>query len=140
MGPGSAPLRRASALRSSLYTGRKSRTVMHSDSAARTGGLYYGWIVVGALALAITGGYGILTYAFTVFVKPMGAELGWTVGQLTGAFSLSGLVSVVFAPILGRLLDRHGSRVIMSAGTIAAALLLLAWSSVTQLAMFYAII
>lgn len=113
---------------------------MQTNSAAQNGRLYYGWIVVGALALAITGGYGILTYAFTVFVKPMSAELGWTVGQLTGAFSLSGLVSVVFAPILGRLLDRHGSRVIMSAGTIAAALLLLAWSSVTRLTMFYGII
>ena len=113
---------------------------MLTGSSARKGNLYYGWIVVGALALAITGGYGILTYAFTVFVKPMSAELGWTTGQLTSAYSLSGLVSVVFGPILGRLLDRHGSRVIMSVGTIAATLLLLAWSSVTQIGMFYAII
>ena len=75
---------------------------MRTYSSLHKGKLYYGWVVVGALALAITGGYGILTYSFTVFVKPMSAELGWTVGQLTGAFSLSGLVSVVFVPILGR--------------------------------------
>ncbi len=104
------------------------------------GRLYYGWIVVAALAVAITSGYGILTYAFTVFVKPMSADLGWTIGQTTGAYSLSGLVSVVLAPILGKLLDRHGSRVIMSGGTIAAALLLLAWSAVSRIELFYVII
>lgn len=119
---------------------QRTRNVTRIDPSARESKLYYGWIVVGALALAITGGYGILNYAFTVFIKPMSAELGWTIGQLTGAYSLSGLVSVLFAPILGRLLDRHGSRVIMSVGTIAAALLLLAWSSVTQLPMFYVIV
>ncbi len=113
---------------------------MLKDRLTDSGKLYYGWIVVAALALAITGGYGILTYAFTVFVKPMGAELGWTMGQLTGAMSLSGLVSVVVGPILGRLLDRHGSRLIMSIGTIAASLLLLAWSAVTRIELFYAII
>ena len=107
-----------------------------------TGGgrFYYGWTVVAAVALAITSGYGILTYAFTVFVKPMSAELGWTTGQLTGAFSLAGLVSVVCAPLVGRLLDRHGSRIVMSVGTVAAALLLLAWSAVTRLELFYVII
>lgn len=113
---------------------------MYVAISARKGGLYYGWIVVGALALAITGGYGILTYAFTVFVKPMSAELGWSIGQLTSAYSLSGLVSVVCGPILGKLLDRHGSRVIMSAGTVGASLLLLAWSSVREIGFFYAII
>jgi len=113
---------------------------MLAEMRAGRGRFYYGWAVVGALALAITSGYGILIYAFTVFVEPMNAELGWTVGQLTGAFSLAGLMSVVLSPILGRLLDRHGSRLIMSAGTVAAALLLLAWSTVTRLELFYAII
>jgi MFS family permease len=113
---------------------------MLSEMRAGRGRFYYGWVVVGALALAITSGYGILTYAFTVFVEPMNAELGWTVGQLTGAFSLAGLASVVLSPILGRLLDRHGSRLIMSVGTIAAALLLLAWSAVARIELFYVII
>lgn len=112
---------------------------MLMGSSVKKGKLYYGWIVVGALALAITGGYGILTYAFTVFVKPMSAELGWTMGQLASAYSLSGLVSVVLGPILGRLLDRHGSRAIMSVGTLAAAILLLAWSAVRELGVFYII-
>jgi MFS family permease len=114
--------------------------VRDADSRNRNGNLYYGWIVVGALALTITSSYGILSYAFTVFIKPMSAELGWTIGQLTSAYSLAGLVNVVFGLILGRLLDQHGSRVIMSIGTLSAALLLVAWSSVTRIELFYAII
>ena len=110
---------------------------MLAEMRAGRGRFYYGWAVVGALALAITSGYGILTYAFTVFVEPMHAELGWTVGQLTGAVSLAGIASVVLSPILGRLLDRHGSRLVMSLGTVAAALLLLAWSAVSRIEVFY---
>lgn len=102
--------------------------------------LYFGWVVVGALALTITSSYGILSYAFTVFIKPMSAELGWTTGQLTSAYSLAGLISVMFGLLLGRLLDLHGARVIMSLGTLAAALLLFAWSAVTRIELFYAII
>jgi MFS family permease len=113
---------------------------MLAEMRAGRGRFYYGWAVVGALALAITSGYGILTYAFTVFVEPMHAELGWTVGQLTGAVSLAGIASVVLSPILGRLLDRHGSRLVMSLGTVAAALLLLAWSAVSRIEVFYATI
>lgn len=93
---------------------------MPIDSSSLKGKLYYGWIVVGALALAITGGNGILTYAFTVFVKPMSADLGWTTGQLTSAYSLSGLVSVVFGPILGRLLDRHDRGSVIAAGLVVS--------------------
>jgi MFS family permease len=113
---------------------------MLTEMRAGRGRFYYGWAVVGALALAITSGYGILTYAFTVFVEPMNADMGWTVGQLTGAFSLAGLMSVVLSPVLGRLLDRHGSRFVMSGGTIAASLFLIAWSAVSRIELFYVII
>jgi MFS family permease len=101
--------------------------------------LFYGWVLVGALALTETISYGILAYAFPVFLGPMEAELGWSRTALTGAFSLAMLISGLAAIPAGRWVDRHGARALMTAGSIAAALLVLAWSRVESLAAFYLI-
>ena len=33
--------------------------------------LYYGWVLVGVLGVLATVSYGILSYAFSVFIQPM---------------------------------------------------------------------
>lgn len=48
---------------------------------------------------------GILFYSFAVFLAPMQADLGWSVAQLTGAYSLALLVSGV-APVPHRCTER----------------------------------
>lgn len=98
---------------------------------------FYGWRIVAALSVTETISYGILAYAFTVFVAPMQAELGWSLATVTGALSLSLLVSGVASLPVGRWLDAHGPRILMSAGSVAAALLLLAWSYVETLFAYY---
>ncbi|HEV2131888.1 MAG TPA: MFS transporter [Longimicrobiaceae bacterium] len=103
------------------------------------GRLFYGWVLVGALALTETISYGILAYAFPVFLAPMEAELGWSGTALTGAFSLAMLVSGLAAIPAGRWVDHHGARALMTFGSVAAALLVLAWSRVESLAAFYLI-
>ncbi|HLM65873.1 MAG TPA: hypothetical protein VK358_00030 [Longimicrobium sp.] len=50
-----------------------------------------------ALGVTETVSYGILQYAFPVFIAPMGAELGWSTAAVTGAFSLATLVSAAAA-------------------------------------------
>ena len=98
---------------------------------------YYGWRIVAALSVTETISYGILAYAFTVFVAPMQAELGWSLATVTGALSLSLLVSGVASLPVGRWLDGHGPRVLMSVGSVAAAALLLAWSYVDTVVAYY---
>ncbi len=83
--------------------------------------------------------WGVLYYAFTVFVKPMHAALGWSTAELTGAFSLALLCSAAAALPVGGLLDRYGTRWLMTGGSCAAALLALAWAMVKSLALFYLI-
>ncbi len=102
-------------------------------------GLYYGWVVASALAITETVSWGILYYAFSVFLVPMQAELGWSAGSLTGAYSLALLVSGLAALPVGRWLDRHGSRALMTAGSVGGTLLLLAWAAVDSLTAFYLI-
>jgi MFS family permease len=104
-----------------------------------TGRLYYGWVLVGVLGVLATVSYGILSYAFSVFIAPMQAELGWTKAEITGAFSVATLISGFAAVPIGRYVDRHGARLVMSLGATLASLLLLAWSRVDTIAAFYAI-
>lgn len=101
--------------------------------------IYYGWILVFALSITETTSWGILSYAFTVFLGPMQAELGWSRGELTGAYSLALLVAAVAGLVVGRWLDRHGPRLLMTVGSCLATLLVLAWAGVRDLPIFYLI-
>jgi MFS family permease len=109
-----------------------------APSAARPR-LYYGWVLVAVLAVTETVSYGVLQYAFPVFLAPMQADLGWSRTAMTGAFSLASLVSGFAAIPAGRWVDRRGARGLMTAGSIASALLLLAWAATDSLPAFYAI-
>jgi MFS family permease len=106
-------------------------------AAPRRAGVYYGWVMLSAVSFTETISWGVLYYAFTVFVKPMHAELGWSTTELTGAFSLSLLCSAVVAIPVGRWIDRHGTRWLMTCGSCAASLLVLAWAAAANLALFY---
>lgn len=101
--------------------------------------VYYGWALVGTLGLTATVSYGILSYAFSAFITPMGAELGWSKTQITGAFSLAHVVAGLAAIPVGRWVDRHGARTLMVAGSVLAVALLVAWSGVRSVPAFYAV-
>jgi MFS family permease len=101
--------------------------------------VYYGWPMLLATALAQVTSWGILYYSFAVFIAPMHAETGWSIAQMTGAYSLALLLSGVAGVPVGRWLDRHGPRALMTAGSVLATLLVLAWSRVDSLLGFYLI-
>ena len=44
---------------------------------------YYGWVLVGALGITETISWGVLYYAFSAFVTPMEADLGWSRAETT---------------------------------------------------------
>jgi sugar phosphate permease len=100
---------------------------------------FYGWTIAWTFALTETISWGILYYAFSVFLVPLQNEFGWSSAQITGAYSLAILVSGLVAPWVGRWLDTHGPRALMTVGSIAGTLLMLAWSRVDTLPGFYLI-
>jgi MFS family permease len=89
------------------------------------------------LGVTETISWGILYYAFTVYLAPMETELGWSRGDMTGAFSLGLLLAGLAAIPVGRWLDRHGPRLVMTVGSVVGTLLVLAWSMVTNLVQLY---
>ena len=97
----------------------------------------YGWTIVTVLAVTETVSWGVLYYAFAVFLPTMQRALGWSKTELTGAFSLALATSALAAFPVGRWLDRHSPRPLMTLGSFAGALLVLAWSQVHDLLLFY---
>lgn len=107
------------------------------NHAGRCSGHAYGWTIAWTLALTETVSWGILYYAFSALLVPMQREFGWSTTTITGAYSLSMLVAGLAAPLVGRWLDLHGPRALMTAGSAGGTLLVLAWSQVETLAGFY---
>ena len=103
------------------------------------GRLYYGWAIVITLAVTETISWGVLYYAFAAILPASERELGWSRVAMTGAFSVGLLASGLAAPLVGRWLDRRGPRLLMTAGSCAASALVVAWSQVAQLPVFYLI-
>jgi predicted MFS family arabinose efflux permease len=82
-------------------------------------------------------GWGTLYFAFSVFVEPMEAELGWSRADLNGALAVGLLTAGLASILLGQWLDHHGGHAIMTLGAAFGAVLLALWSRVDTVAGFY---
>lgn len=98
-----------------------------------------GWPMVLALAAAQLVSWGTVYFSFSVLLLPMEAELGWSRSAINGALSLGLLISGLCAYGIGSWVDRRGGRLLMSVGSILAAMLLALWSQTHSLVLFYAI-
>ncbi|MFI7702457.1 MFS transporter [Nonomuraea sp. NPDC049480] len=99
----------------------------------------HGRRIVAALAVTQTIGYGVLYYAFSVFLAPMARDLHATNAQIAAALTLSILIAALCAPLVGRRLDARGGRGLMTAGSILGTTAVLAWSRVESLWQLYAV-
>lgn len=99
----------------------------------------YRWRLVGLLAITQTVGYGSLFYSFSVFLVPTAHTLHTSTAIVTGALTASLLAGALIAVPVGRRLDHRGGRALMAGGSLAAAVLVLAWSRVESVAELYAV-
>ncbi len=89
-------------------------------SAARRLPFFYGWLVVGVVFVTMGVGVNART-AFSLLFPPILDEFGWERGVTAGAFSFGFIVSGALSPLLGRLMDWRGPRVVMELGVTAMA-------------------
>ncbi len=72
---------------------------------------YYGWRVVFAACLGVMAGFGSLfVYTFSVFVKPLAANFGWSREAISSGFAIAAVTLGIVSPMLGRWIDRYGPR------------------------------
>ncbi len=100
---------------------------------------YYGWIIVGVAFVTMALGVTART-SFSLLLPPLIDEFGWDRGQAAGAFSFGFLISAVLSPVVGRVMDRHGPRVVIESGVVLVTAGLLLSTMVHSLWQLYATI
>lgn len=75
--------------------------------------LYYGWFIVFASLVILTGVLGTTVHSFGVFVRPVSEDMGLSRADTNTGLILFSLGGAVWAPIMGKLLDRLAIRPIM---------------------------
>lgn len=123
-----------------MFVESEERVAEEAPSWNESSPRYYGWRVVLAACLGVMAGFGSLfVYTFSVFVKPLAADFGWTREAISGGFAIAAITLGAVSPLLGRWIDRLGPRgIILTCMTIfgcAIASLSLLHSGVWQ---FYA--
>jgi len=82
---------------------------------------YYGWVIIAVafvtMAIAVTA-----RTAFSLLLPPLIGEFGWDRGLAAGAFSFGFLVSAIISPLVGRLMDSRGPRVVIETGVVLMSL------------------
>jgi hypothetical protein len=96
-----------------------------------------------AIGLGITQvmGYGTLMYAYAVLLPEMAKDLGLSLSDVFGILSLGLFFGGLVSPVAGKLVDRFGGRWVMTIGSVAAGLALMAMGWVEgRLSLFFAIL
>ena len=89
--------------------------------------VFYGWYVVGALFATNFAVHATGMFSFGVFLKPISEDLDVSRGAISWALTARLLASGVTSLLIGRLLDRHGARLLipMAAALAGVAMLTL---------------
>lgn len=78
---------------------------------------FYGWAIIAiafvTMAIAVTA-----RTSFSLLMPPLIDEFGWDRGLAAGAFSFGFLVSAILSPIVGRVMDRRGPRIVIECGVV----------------------
>jgi MFS transporter, OFA family, oxalate/formate antiporter len=100
---------------------------------------FYGWIILFCACCAGFSRQGGAVATLSIFVAPMTRDFGWSRTALSGAVSLGGVLAALSAPMLGRLLDRSGARVVLCLAVLTTGMANMLLSLTGSLLMFYAL-
>ena len=102
--------------------------------------VFYGWIVVGMAALAMVGTLPGRTQGLGLITEPLMRELGMGRVAYAQINLVATLVGSLFCIGVGRLIDRHGSRVVLTVLAAALGIVVIAMSRSASLAMLFVLI
>ena len=100
--------------------------------------IYRGWWVVSVPFLAAALGTGAGQYGFGIFIEPLEETFGWNRSQISASLSFTAVGSLL-APLMGRTIDRYGTRPVMAISLVMVAASFLIRPMMTELWHWYAL-
>lgn len=111
--------------------------IITTDDGSETRGVRRRRLFIAGLGIGQICSWGSLYYSFPLIAEAMERDLGYSKPEIYGAATLGLVLSGLAAYPVGSAIDRGHGRLVMTAGSLLAGLLLLAWSQVHGLALFY---
>jgi sugar phosphate permease len=98
---------------------------------------FYGWVILACLCCAGFSRQGPAVATLSIFVEPLTREFGWSRTALSGAVSLGGILAALSSPLIGPLVDRHGSRAALCLAVLVTGVAMMLLSLTQSLLVFY---
>jgi len=102
--------------------------------AALNARAFYGWTILAVAGLGIFASGPGQSHTFSVFVGPIGEDLGLSKAAIAGAYGFATLVAAFLLPKMGRLVDRYGARRMSTAIALLLGVACIAFGAVGGLA------
>lgn len=103
----------------------------------QTSKFHYAWVILFCTGLL---GFAVMTFMvtpFSLYVKPITTEFGWTRSAYTLTQSFQFLAAVIFSFLFGTLTKKYGSKVLIIIGTAILTVCMFLYSSASTLPVFY---
>src|SRR5882757_4624720 len=71
------------------------------------------WVVVAGVLGMIVGQGPVAIFTLGVFLKPVTDDLGVSRGSLSSAITVMSVLAAIVTPLMGRLIDRFGTRPVL---------------------------
>ena len=110
-----------------------------SDTPRRRPRFFYGWVIVGLVALAQFTQTAEIFPVLSVLLKPITEEFGWSRTTFTLATSIGTLFGGFAGPFVGRYVDRVGGRSILLVSFSLLGASMIGMAFITELWQFFAI-
>ena len=89
--------------------------------------IFYGWWVLFACVVGLIVGPGQFAFgSLGLFIIPMQEEFGWSRSEISLSATIFTVALIFFMPIVGRLVDRFGSKQVLLPGMLVIGLSLVA--------------
>ena len=103
------------------------------------GGIFYGWIVLGAGTASAFTAVVFFNPILGVFVSELHAEFGWTRAELALAITIGSVIAGLAGPLTGWAVDRWGGRWVIAGGAATLVLCLVLLARMNELWQLYAL-